>query len=101
MGWRSARWSVCLPLLISRCTIHKIPEVLFWHRITRVVPEKGRKIVVVVVLPLLSCFEYIDHWIYPGMSWTGWYVTSKLPIHVWKSDPHLIHCSFASPESTS
>jgi len=39
MEWRPARWSVCLPLLIFRCTIS--PEVLFWHQLTRVVPEKG------------------------------------------------------------
>ena len=31
-------WSVCLPFLIFPCTIK--PEVLFWHRLTRVVPEK-------------------------------------------------------------
>jgi len=35
MEWRPAGWSVC-------------PEVLFWHRLTRVVPEKGRKMAVCV-----------------------------------------------------
>jgi len=34
--------SVNLPL-------HQNPEVLFWHRLTRVVLENGRKTVVVVV----------------------------------------------------
>jgi len=29
---------VCLPLLIFPCTI--TPEVLFWHWLTRIVPEK-------------------------------------------------------------
>jgi len=38
MEWRPAGWSVCLPLIISPCTIS--PEVLFWHRLDRVVPEK-------------------------------------------------------------
>jgi len=33
------RWSVCLPLLISLAP--QSPEVLFWHRLTWVVPEKG------------------------------------------------------------
>jgi len=39
MEWRPARWSVCLPLLIFPCTMN--PEVLFWHRLTQMVPEKG------------------------------------------------------------
>jgi len=39
MEWHPAGWSVCLPLLIFPCTIKS--EVLFWHRLTRVVPEKG------------------------------------------------------------
>ena len=38
--------TVCLPLLIFPCTIN--PEVLFWHWLTRVVPEKGHKTVVYV-----------------------------------------------------
>ena len=50
MEWRPAGWSVCLPLLISLAP--SSPEVLFWHRLTRVVPEKGRKTVVV----WWSCF---------------------------------------------
>jgi len=45
MEWRPAGWSKCLPLLIFLCTIS--PEVFFWHRLTRVVPEKGCKTVVV------------------------------------------------------
>jgi len=39
MEWRAAGWSVCLPLLIFYCSIKS--EVLFWHRLTWVVPEKG------------------------------------------------------------
>jgi len=45
MEWRPAGCSMCLPLLIFPC-----PEVLFWHQFTRVIPEKDRKMVVVVVL---------------------------------------------------
>jgi len=38
LEWHPAGWSVCLPLLIFRCALS--PEVLFWHRLTRVLPEK-------------------------------------------------------------
>jgi len=48
MEWRLAGWLVCLPLLTFSCTIKS--KVLFWHRLTRVGPEKGRKTVVVVVV---------------------------------------------------
>jgi len=41
MEWHPARWSVCLPVLIFPCTIS--PEVLFWHRLTGVVPERAVK----------------------------------------------------------
>jgi len=33
---------------------HKVQKFLFWHRLTRVVPEKGIKTVVVVVVCLLT-----------------------------------------------
>jgi len=36
MEWHPERWSVCLPPLAPWS-----PEVLFWHRLTWVVPEKG------------------------------------------------------------
>jgi len=39
MEWRPAGWSVCLPLLIFPCNPKS--EVLFWHWLTQVVPEKG------------------------------------------------------------
>ena len=46
-GWSGAQPDgrrVCL-LLIFPCTIS--PEVLFWHRLTRVIPANGHKMVVV------------------------------------------------------
>jgi len=39
MEWRPAGWSMCLPVLIFPFTIN--PEVLFWHRLIRMIPEKG------------------------------------------------------------
>jgi len=47
MEWRPAGWSVCLPVLIFPCTIKSRSSLL--HRLTQVVPEKGRKKFVVVV----------------------------------------------------
>jgi len=44
MEWCPAGWSMSLPRLIFRCT-HEVQK--FWHRLTWVVPEKGRKTVVV------------------------------------------------------
>ena len=37
--------SACVNLSLH----HKVQKFLFWHRLTRVVPEKGSKTVVVVV----------------------------------------------------
>ena len=45
MEWRPAGWSVCLPLLIFPCTVKSTED--FWHRLIRMVPEKGHKMVVV------------------------------------------------------
>jgi len=53
MQWRPAGWSVFLSLLIFPCTINS--KVLFWHRLTGVVPKKGHKMVVVYVY--VNCFS--------------------------------------------
>ena len=45
MEWLPAGWSVCLPLLIFPCTMKSRSSLC--HQLTRVVPEKGRKTVVV------------------------------------------------------
>ena len=36
---------------------HKVQKFLFWHRLTRVVPEKGRKTVVVVVVCYMGWYR--------------------------------------------
>jgi len=46
--------------------------------------------------PVLSCFEYIDRWTCPSMSWTS----LKLPLPVYDLDSKLIQGSFGSPLST-
>jgi len=51
--------------------------------------------------PLLSRFEYIDRMTYPGMSWAGPILPSKLPLHAWGSGPYPIHGSLGLSESTS
>ena len=52
---------MCLPLLIFSCTI-KSRSSLFWHRLTRVIPEKGRKtVVVVVVIIIIIIIISLDH----------------------------------------
>jgi len=45
MEWPPPGLSVCLPLLILPNTTKE--NVFFWHQLTRVVPENGRKTVVV------------------------------------------------------
>jgi len=40
MEWRPPGLSVCLPLVIFPSTISP-EEAFFWHRLTRMVPEKG------------------------------------------------------------
>ena len=76
-GWW--RWSLVSPdgvapsLLVSvsasvNLPLHhkvQIPEVLFWQRLTQVVPKKGRKMVVVVVWNILG----IPEWIYAKLTW--------------------------------
>jgi len=49
MEWHPAEWSVCLSLLIFPCTI-KSRSSLLASTHPRVVPEKGRKTVVAVVV---------------------------------------------------
>jgi len=49
MEWRPAQWSVSASVNLSLHHKVQTPEVLFWHWLTRVVLEKGRKMVVVVV----------------------------------------------------
>ena len=51
--------------------------------------------------PLLSCFEYIDHWTCLDMSCASPFLPSKLLLQVSGSGPHLIHGSLGSPKSTS
>ena len=46
MEWHPARWLVCLPPLFSLEPQSPEQDFFFWHRLTRVVPEKGRKTVV-------------------------------------------------------
>jgi len=72
MEWCPAGWSVCLPLLIFPCTT---PVVLFWHRLTRVVPEKGRKTVVCVVVWFLPTWRYAS--VVYAMAWCV-YIHHKL-----------------------
>jgi len=58
MQWRPARWLMCLPLLFS--LVHESPEdffLFFWHQLTRVVPEKGYKTVVCVLLSTRKRFH--------------------------------------------
>jgi len=43
--------------------------------------------------PLLNRFEHIDRWTCPGMSWTGHFSPSKLPLRVRDLDHDLIHGS--------
>ena len=44
MGWRPTRWLVCTTLLSSLASVS--PEDFFWHWLTQMGPEKGRKMVV-------------------------------------------------------
>ena len=39
---------------------HKVQKVLFWHRLTRVVQENGRKTVVVVVVVMVQKHKSFD-----------------------------------------
>ena len=60
MEWRPAGWSVCLPLLISPCTIKSSVNLSLHHKVQKFSSgtgspgwseKKGRKMVVVVVVP--------------------------------------------------
>jgi len=59
MEWHAAGWLVCLPLLIVPCTIKS--RILFGHRLTRVVPEKGPWNSCVCVCMCVSVREGILH----------------------------------------
>ena len=84
MEWRPAGWSVCLPLLIFPCTIKSRSSLLASAH--RMVPEKGRKTVVVMVNVDDSCVQAylqpnwvglvwgsVDTWCWIAfIKWTGW-----------------------------
>jgi len=105
MEWRQGKWSVCLPLLIIRCTIKSRSSLLAPAH--RVVPEKGPQNRCVCVLILLLQVLLLLVWFnspFPGMSflprlpplswkrtfWTKWHYYQVWFMFNWPGFPDLV-----------